>query len=250
MFWLPGRLLAISLSLAILFWLPTANTAPAGAVTPCGTQATVSGRLNFASKVETDRVLICADWLRTTISIPRATASAKPKVVAPRAPKKPKTSKPSKPTQSDIRYSHSTSASPAAPRIRSSTLNPKVGQSVSFGTSTDSQSRFRYLLGIPAEVRFTPASYSWRLSDGAKGKSHRLAHTFQESGNKEVNLRVKFSIAFRFAGSKYWRKLSQPIWVAALPLTLKVGSSTSSRLKPRYVFYDCSQVADALGCHV
>lgn len=250
MFWPPGRLISISLTLAIMFWLPPTNAAPAFAVTPCGSQATVSGRLNFASKVETDRVLICADWIKTTISIPSPTSSSKPKVDAPRAPAKPKkTSKPSKARRSDIRYSHSTSASPAAPRIRSSTLSPKVGQSVSFGTSTGSQSRYRYLLGIPAEVRFTPAGYSWRLSDGARAKVHKLAHAFQEPGSKVVNLRVKFSIAFRFAGSKYWRKLSQPIWVAAAPLTLNVGSATSSRGKPRFVFYDCLQVEDALGCH-
>jgi len=249
MFWPPGRLISISLTLAILFWLPPTNSAPAFAGTPCGSQATVSGRLNFASKVETGRVLICADWIKTTISIPSATKTPKPKVIPPRAPAKPKeTSKPSKPRRSDIRYSHSTSAAPAAPRIRSSTLNPKVGQTVSLGTSTGSQSRYRYLLGIPAEVRFTPSSYSWRLSDGTKADRHRLAHTFQVPGSKKVNLRVKFAIAFRFAGSKYWRKLSQAIWVAAAPLTLNVGSAISSKRKPRFVYYDCLQVSDALGC--
>ena len=242
MFWHPRRLISISITLAILFWLPSANSIPAAAVTPCGSQATVSGRLNFASKVETSRVLICADWLQVRTTKPTTKASVKtPKIVT-------KKSAGTKAKKSEIRYSHSASASPAVPRITSSSETLMVGQALTLRAVTRVHSRYRYLLGIPTEVRFTPLSYGWMLGDGTSSKSRHLSHVYRQSGIKTVTMSVKFAIDFRFAGSKYWRKLSQPIWSPALPVKIKIGDTATKTARPRYVFFDCTQVATSVGC--
>lgn len=242
MFWQSRRLISIAATLAILFWLPSANSIPASAVTSCGSQAKVSGRLNFASKVETNRVLICADWLRVSTSKPTTKVSVKTTKIGT------KKSVADKIKKSEIRYSHSASASPAMPRIVSSAGSLMVGQAVTLRALTRVHSRFRYLLGIPTEVRFTPLSYSWALGDGASSRFRGFAHVFRQPGTKTITMRVKFAIDFRFAGSKYWRKLSQPIWTPALPLKIKVSNGAATPAKPRYVFYDCTQVSTALGC--
>jgi hypothetical protein len=103
-------------------------------------------------------------------------------------------------------------------------------------------------LGLPAEVRFSPQGFRWRLGDGSTSAARVLSHSYSNAGIKKVNLTVRFAIAFRFAGSKYWHKLSKPIWLAADPLTLRVQSEQNVRGKPRYVFYDCLQRPTALGC--
>ena len=251
MFWRHRHWLSISLILAIAFSAYSPSIAPAAAKTPCGSSATVSGRLNFASKVEAHRVLICADWLQVKVneSKPRPSRPSQAPAPKPRSESKTSARKPTKPSgKSAIRYSHSTSAAPSTPKIGFSKSNLAVGERAVLRAITRTHSRYRYLLGIPAEVRFTPVSYSWRLADDGRASTRSLSHAFEQRGSKLIRLAVKFAIDFRFAGSKFWRKLTKPIWVDALPQRIIVGQPNVGNKKPRYVFYDCRQQPTALGC--
>ncbi len=240
MFWQHRHWLSISIIVTLSFLIHTSNPVAAFATTPCGSEATVSGRLNFGSKVESNRVLICADWLKIKASGSSSKSRPTKSINNHHPAKSPKTKA--------IRYSHSASASPTQPRIFASKTQASVGERVALGASTRTHSRNRYLLGIPAEVRFKPAGFDWRFSDGARATSKSLAHAFARSGSQLVRLRVKFAIDFRFAGSNFWRKLSKPIWVSSLPFVIHVGQSPTTSAVPRYVFYDCIQQPAAIGC--
>jgi len=248
-----SQLITFTLTFAILFWFHPSGLAPSFAATPCGSQASISGKLNVASKVEANRVLICADWLRITKS--KQTGSMNRAPVPSKAPLAVKAKRHSaasgsraKSHDSMIRYSHSTSASPAAPRIFASKVQAQLGERISFRAITAIHSRYRYLLGLPAEIRFTPVGYFWDVGDGAKSPARATAHAYQSEGSKIVRLRVKFAIAFRFAGSSFWRKLAKPIWVAANPSGIQVSTQPAQKRVPRFVFYDCRQQPRALGC--
>jgi hypothetical protein len=103
-------------------------------------------------------------------------------------------------------------------------------------------------LGIPAEVRFTPVSFRWKFGDGKTSTKKSTRESYSQQGQKLVELDVKFSVAFRFAGSKYWRKLSKSIWLDAQPVMVQVGATPDRQAPPTFVYYDCLQQPSAQGC--
>ena len=243
------RIISLTLVFAVVFWCHPAEVAPALAATPCGSQAKVSGRLNFASRVEPGRVLICADWLKVETKTSTKSTPTNPVARLPKSVPTPRVKKPTKKsTHSAIRYSHSTSAAPARPRIAISNRTPKTLEPIRVAASTRAHSRFRYLLGIPAEVRFTPVSFRWKFGDGKTSTKKSTRESYSQQGQKLVELDVKFSVAFRFAGSKYWRKLSKSIWLDAQPVMVQVGLTADKHAPPRFVYYDCLQQPTAQGC--
>ena len=221
--------------MAITFWLPLAPAHVAVAASSCNSAAGNSGRINFSSKFRTSSVVLCGDWAKVT------------KPSTPTVPKKPVTKPVSQSPGSTIVYTHSVIAAPTRPKITASPNGQvAIGSHVAFRSVSQSVTRYRYLLGIPTQIKFTPVGYFWRFSDGKTSTAKNLRRRIVQAAALSANLKVSFSVKFRLASGGAWRLLDRTVQLNAAPVRLNV--STSQKPKPRYVLYNCLQRPQAPGC--
>ncbi len=185
--------------------------------------------------------MLCGDWAKIT------------KPSKPVAPKKVVTHLVAQPVKkspaSTIVYSHSVIAAPTKPRISASpNTQVQVASYVTFRSVSPSVIRYRYLLGIPTQIKFTPVAYFWRLSDGKTSKAKNLRYRVASSGRLSASLKVSFAVSFRLAAGGAWRSFDRTVYLNAAPIRLNVGGVQPQALKPRYVLFSCLQRPTAPGC--
>lgn len=238
-----GKFLATATiaTLAITFWLPITPTQLAVAATSCTNSAGKSGSIIFSSKVRTSSVVLCGDWAKVT------------KPSAPTVPKKIVTKPLAQPIKqspgSTIVYTHSVIAAPTKPKITASQNGlVQVASYVTLKSVAPSVIRYRYLLGIPTQIKFTPVAYFWRLSDGKTSKAKNLRHLVSDSGQLSVNLKVGYAVGFRLATGGAWRPFDRTVSLNASPIRLNAATAQGEKLKLRYVLFNCLQRPTAPGC--
>ena len=226
-------------TVAITFWLPNTSSQIAFAASNCNSSAGKSGSINLSSKVRAGSVVLCGDWAKVTKPVPDP---APKKVLTKPAPKTP---------VSTVVYKHSVVAAPNRPKIlvspasRISTATPIVLRAISQPVI-----RYRYLLGVPTQIKFTPVSYFWKLSDGNASRSKNFTHQALNGGSLVANLRVGFAVTFRFAAGGAWRSFDRTVRLSAAPVKVKVGDEPVKVAKLRYVLFNCFQRPDAPGCRL
>lgn len=222
-------------TVAITFWLPSVPAQVAEAATGCNSAAGNSGRINFSSKFRTSSVVLCGDWIKVT------------KPANPTVPKKPVTKPVTKSPGSTIVYTHSVIAAPTKPKITASPSSQvAIDSNVAFRSVSPSVVRYRYLLGIPTQIKFTPVGYFWRFSDGKTSNAKNLRRRITQEAALTANLKVSFSVRFRLASGGAWRLLDRTVQLNAAPVRL--NASSSQKPKPRYVLFNCLQRPEAPGC--
>ena len=99
------------------------------------------------------------------------------------------------------------------------------------------------LLGIAADVRFTPVQFTWTTSDGAQFSSAtggatwaalgvpeftetETSHTFEAEGDAYVDLLITYTAEFRF-GTGPWLALNGTLSQPAPRIDLRVGSAST-----------------------
>ena len=224
-------------TVAVCFWIPASAIQPASAATVCNSSAGKSGSINFSSKIRTSSVVLCGDWKKVT----------KPSPVTP--PKK-VVAKPVTPgVGSSIVYTHSVVAAPSRPKIGALAGSQiELASIVVLRSISQPVIRYRYLLGLPTQIRFTPVSYFWRISDGATSRLKNLRHRASKVGIMTANLKVNFLVSFRPPSGGAWRPFNQTVSMSAAPVRLRVGQSVSSQTSLRYVLFNCFERPMGPGC--
>ncbi|TFD45661.1 hypothetical protein E3T55_18560 [Cryobacterium frigoriphilum] len=114
------------------------------------------------------------------------------------------------------------------------------------------------LLGLPAEVRFTPVSYRWDYGDGTSGSATTggavwrdytaeftdtdTTHSYEAVGRYTSTVTVDYRAEYRFAGSTW-------LTVAGLvPATGNALSVVVGRIRTALVAENCLQNPDGVGC--
>lgn len=226
-------------TVAITFWLPSAFGQTAFAASNCNSSAGKSGSINLSSKVRAGSVVLCGDWAKVTKPLDNA---APKKVVIKPAPKTP---------ASTVVYKHSVVAAPNRPKIlMSPTSRISTGTPIVLRAISQQVIRYRYLLGVPTQIKFTPVSYFWKLSDGSTSRSKKFTHQLLMGSSLAANLRVGFAVTFRFAAGGAWRPFDRTVRLNAAPVKVKVGDEPGKAAKLRYVLFDCFQRPDAPGCRL
>lgn len=115
------------------------------------------------------------------------------------------------------------------------------------------------LLGLPADVRFTPVAYRWRYGDGtaarlgSRGASWKTlglrefdptptSHVYAASGTYVIELDVEYTAEYRFAGGS-WTSLSGVIVLPANDLVATAGGAVTV-----LVDRDCARAPAGPGC--
>jgi len=110
-----------------------------------------------------------------------------------------------------------------------------VGVPTNFFATASAHVRAGPLLGVAAEVRFTPVAFRWDYGDGAfrtavAGGSSWAAqnlpefsetatsHVFEQTGTLTIGLVVSYSAEYRFPGTD-WRTVQGLVLVPASPIT-------------------------------
>jgi hypothetical protein len=134
-----------------------------------------------------------------------------------------------------------------------------VGLDANFYASSSTQVQTGELLGQPATVRFTPATYRWNYGDGTgatlrtsgtswaeQGKTEfeptPTSHIYRAAGSYTVDLTINFAAEYRYTGAE-WIPIAGTVPVAANRLTVTVGSA-----KTVLVNQDCSAAPAGPGC--
>jgi hypothetical protein len=124
----------------------------------------------------------------------------------------------------------------------------QVGEAVDLAAIAKMHSKNRLLLWYPSQVRFHPVSYFWTFDDGTDSASALVAHSWSRSGSYQVKLAVKYSVDYRIIGKSGWMVLPGLITSNAVPLTVQVGSVSSSKPKVVLVHWNCLERIQAVGC--
>jgi hypothetical protein len=148
-----------------------------------------------------------------------------------------------------IKYSHSVVAAPAVPRIFSEATEISIGEPIVLRAITRTHYRYRYLLGVPTQIRFTPIRYVWRMTDGKIANGKHLMARFSAPGQKIVHLLVRFSVAFRASSRGAWRKVVGSVYQTSVPLAIEVTNLGSTK-RWRYVAFDCLTRPEGIGCRL
>ncbi|WEO78421.1 hypothetical protein BJQ94_05130 [Cryobacterium sp. SO2] len=134
-----------------------------------------------------------------------------------------------------------------------------VGIPTNFFATASVHLRSGPLLGAPAEVRFTPAGFTWDYGDGASGTSSdggsswadqgllefsetSTTHVYEKTGTITIGLTVSYSAEYRFAGGE-WRAVEGLLAVPASPIT-----AIADRAGTVLVAEACSANPDGPGC--
>lgn len=134
-----------------------------------------------------------------------------------------------------------------------------VGLDTNFVAGAEAHVLSGELLGLPAQVRFTPDSYRWTFGDGISKTTKSsgatwdelavdefsataTSHVFRSSGEYTVGLEVSYSAEYRFAGLN-WRAIAGTVPAAGNRLTVMVVEA-----KTVLVARDCIVDPAGLGC--
>ena len=134
-----------------------------------------------------------------------------------------------------------------------------AGLDTNFYAITDTHVVNGTLLGLPADVRFTPVAFHWTYGDGSastkntKGGTWRslgiaefdptpTSHVYEVLGDYTITLDITFAAEYRFAGGA-WMPVIGTITLPANDLHLRVGTA-----KTVLVEHDCAQNAGGPGC--
>jgi hypothetical protein len=134
-----------------------------------------------------------------------------------------------------------------------------VGVPTNFFASAAAHQSSGPLLGSPAEVRFTPVSFTWDYGDGATGSSASggaswaaqglpefsetsTSHVYENTGTISVGLSVSYSAEYRFDGGD-WREVDGLLSVPSAPMTV-----LAERAGTVLVAEGCSANAEGPGC--
>ncbi|TFD52222.1 hypothetical protein E3T55_06320 [Cryobacterium frigoriphilum] len=116
------------------------------------------------------------------------------------------------------------------------------------------------LLGQPADVRFTPISYSWDYGDGTTGTSTNggatwqwlnlpefsetdTSHTYESTGEYTITPSVTYRAEYRYAGSD-WLPVDGTISITGPPNT-----ATAWIVRTALVAQNCIDDPQGIGCH-
>lgn len=145
---------------------------------------------------------------------------------------------------------------PSAPKINSALNNfrPKVPKifvspgnrvlentNLQFGSSASTQVIKTSLLGLNAQVRFTPVAYNWNI-ELFKSKQARPRFLAQEAGFISASLTVHYGVEYVFPGLTNWQRVYPNILSNAQPIDVTVlGSLTPNPTpqSPRLVLEPC-----------
>ena len=160
-----------------------------------------------------------------------------------------------RPSQSKL-YSAMKSFRPQIPLIFvKPAKNIKVGTRVTLYSSAKSQVLKTKLLSLPAQIRFRPIKYRWRISQGGLGAvSSGLAKTtFTPSikGDGLASLAVTYSIEYSFTGLTSWNVVQPNILLNANPARFLVVSEDVPKIAkepPRLVNKPCVVGSTAWRC--
>jgi hypothetical protein len=160
-----------------------------------------------------------------------------------------------RPSQSML-YSAMKSFRPQTPLIFvKPAKNIKVGTKVILYSSAKSEVLNTKLLSLPAQIRFRPIKYRWRISQGGlKAVSSVLAKTTfvpTIKGDGLASLAVTYSIEYSFTGLTSWSSVQPNILLNASPNRFSVVSEeVPKRAKepPRLVNRPCSSGSTAWRC--
>jgi PKD repeat protein len=134
-----------------------------------------------------------------------------------------------------------------------------VGLPTNFFADTSSSIVSTTLLGRPADVRFTPATFTWNYGDGstttsttggatwsalglAEFSETTTSHVYDQPGEYTISLTVFYSAEYRIDGGE-WRPLAGTVPSTSPPM---VGSAKAA--KTVLVADDCVRRRPSPGC--
>ena len=139
---------------------------------------------------------------------------------------------------------------PSQPRILvSPTKNLLVGDTVLFSHNARSQVVSGVLLGLPAQVRFTPKTYLWQIGQ-LKSKLAKQSYQLSVAGQITANLVVGFGLEYKFPGLSAWATVQPNIKLNAPTVQLNVTQvpvEPPRKRIPRLVDQPCG-IAPRWGC--
>ena len=214
-------------SLAIIFQVALVP-APAEAVS-CSVAGGQSGRLKYSGQVTPVSATVCGNQIWKLIGKPK-------KPTKPIKPSKPK------------KYNNNFTVVPDKPKVTGQ-LKLSIGESGHYSAIAITHTRNRMLFWYPAQVRFTPQTYSWNFGDDQTGTGQNLAHVWKSKGTYSVRLTVGYSVLYRIIGHSKWVPLTGLVYGFSTPITVNVGElpSTGSR-NVSLVHWNCHQRPTAPGC--
>lgn len=248
----PTRLRALVLlgCLAMSFWLPSMpSAAHAAQPSRCSVSEGTSHRLNLSSEVKGQQIKLCGNWAKlkssATKSLTRSNSTAPKSHVGTKRTSRPKSFVLTTRSGKLITFINQVTASPATPRIRQTAVQIQAGEIASFQGLTRKHSRFRLLLGVPTEIRFTPTAPVWILDGKKTATSWIFSTSSLLSGLHRVEFSVVYRISFRLWLRGEFRRVSRTIVSHAQPAAILVGDRARH---PRYVTYGCLERPSAIGC--
>lgn len=136
-----------------------------------------------------------------------------------------------------------------------------VGLDTNFFARAVQQVKSGTLLGRPASVRFTPASYSWTYGDGSSrttgtpgatwqalglGEFDATAtsHVYRSPGSYHIDLTIGYSPEYRYGGAGEWVPVAGLVWVPANRLVAVAAAGAKTVLAEE----ECTVNAAGPGC--
>jgi len=109
------------------------------------------------------------------------------------------------------------------------------------------------LLGLPLQVRFKPATYSWLVLPSQDAYPNpKISWKARAAGSVQVNLAVAYSVEYEFTGITSWRRVQPNISMSASPVSLVISEIPKVPQKPkeipRLVGGPCQIGSFAWGC--
>ena len=148
-----------------------------------------------------------------------------------------------------------------SPAVATQTMQPAkwiaVGLPTNFIGTASAHIEEGDLLGYPAQVRFTPASFTWNYGDGSTGNGTgatwdalgvpefsdtTTSHIYEAAGPYNITLTVGYAAEYRFAGSTW-----QPV-VGVVSSTSPPLAAPASVVRTVLVAEDCLRNPNGVGC--
>ena len=148
-----------------------------------------------------------------------------------------------------------------SPAVATQTMQPAkwiaVGLPTNFIGTASAHIEEGDLLGYPAQVRFTPTSFTWNYGDGSTGSGTgatwealgvpefsdtTTSHVYAAAGPYNITLTVGYTAEYRFAGSTW-----QPV-VGVVSSTSPPLAAPASVVRTVLVAEDCLRNPSGVGC--
>lgn len=143
---------------------------------------------------------------------------------------------------------------PDVPRILINAKDPFVtGDVIPISSTAALKFIQSKLLGLPLQVRFKPANYSWLvLPSKDLYINPKISWRVRAAGLVQVNLTVAYTVEYEFPGITSWRRVQPNISINASPVTLVISEIPKVPQKdkeiPRLVGGPCQIGSLAWGC--